>query len=118
MVDTFEARLAAMFEDAQEGQDTSAFLLAVDAKIEARRASRRLVGMIVATGAALTAATGIAATGLSQPFADLLVSAGPRIGALLPPLGAPMLQTEIGWTVLGLGVLAIAAGASRLFEHA
>ena len=118
MGDAFEDRLAGMFAEAPDGGDTGAFLRAVEVKIEARRAARRLVGMIVAAGAAMTAATGIAATGLSQPFADLLVSAGPRIGALLPVVGAPVLQAEVGWTLLGLGVLALAAGANRLFEQA
>jgi hypothetical protein len=117
MADPFEARLAAMFDAPVDEGDAGAFLRAVEAKLEKKRAARRAVGLLAAAGAALTAAVGVGATGLSAGFAELVVSAGARIGSLFPALPSAALQAEVGWSVIGLILLGLALGANRLIEE-
>lgn len=118
MSDPFETRLSAMFEDAPEMADASDFLIGVERKLEAKRARRRALGLALAGAGALAASIALVGTGISSGFADLLVSAGPRVGALLPSLGGPDLQAQVGWTLLGLALLAGGTGLSRVLEDA
>ena len=118
MSDPFEARLSTMFDDAPEMADASDFLIGVERKLEAKRARRRALGLLLAGAGALAASVALAGTGISSGFADLLISAGPRVGAMLPSFGDPERQAQLGWTLLGLALLAAGTGLSRAMEEA
>jgi hypothetical protein len=118
MADAFETRLAAMFDEAPEFADASAFLIGLEARIDRTRSERRTAGLIVAGAAALAAVAAVGAGDLIQGFAELLATAGTRVGAFLPPLGSVELQTGMGWALLGLGVLGAGFGLNRVMEEA
>jgi hypothetical protein len=118
MADAFETRLAAMFDDAPEMPGASDFLIGLEAKIDRARAERRTAALIVVGAAAFAAAAALGAGDLAQGFAELLTTAGARVGALLPPLGSTELQTGLGWMLLGLGLLGAGFGLNRVLEEA
>ena len=118
MADAFETRLAGMFDEAPEFSDTSDFLVGLESRIDQARADRRMAGLIVAGAAALAVAATVAASDISVGIADLLLTAGDRVGDLLPMVGSAEQQTMMGWVLLGLGVLAASFGLKQVMEEA
>ncbi len=118
MTDTFETHLAVMFDEPPELSDTSDFLIGIEAKIDRARADRRMAGLIVAGAAAFAAAAAVGASDVSLGLADVLITAGTRVGELLPMVGTSGQQTMMGWVLLGLGLLGAGLGLKQVMEEA